>query len=270
MFSLVFSPQKALIYYDEKTSFRTTIFRLDISKQDDIDFAYDLVKSKTNTLHALVNNAGIGAGGYIDWISLDFMRRIMDVNFFGQVAMTKKFLPLLIVKPDSRVVNICSVMGFISPPGMSAYCASKYAFESFSDCLRREMAPWQLRVSIVEPGWLRTPIIRGHARLLRDLWSDVSVDVKKRWGDAFFNELIEKSVVDSPFINNAEDPMKVIRALEHAVMCTSPRLRYRPDLQGKFIFFPLSQLPAWLTDNIIDKLSATSNSPAGTNNHFYN
>lgn len=246
------------------TSHRTTIMPLDITKQADIDAAYDLVVSKTAVLHALVNNAGIGMGGYIDWISMDLMRRIMEVNFYGQVMMTKKFLPLLIAKRDSRVVNVCSVMGFITPPGMSAYCASKYAFESFSDCLRREMAPWGLRVSIIEPGWLRTPIIRGHARLLRDLWSEVSPEVKNRWGDAFFNELIQKSVVDSPFIKNAEDPIKVVRALQHAVMNTEPQLRYRPDLQGKFIFFPLSQLPAWLTDSIIDRLSATSIAPAGT------
>ncbi|CAF4922265.1 unnamed protein product, partial [Rotaria magnacalcarata] len=55
--------------------------------------------------------------------------------------MTKKFLPLLISKRDSRVINICSVAGFLAPSYLSAYSASKYALESFSDCLRREMAP---------------------------------------------------------------------------------------------------------------------------------
>ena len=240
-----------------------TVFRLDLTKQEDIDAAYELVKRKTDVLHGLVNNAGIGAGGYIDWISMEFMHKIMEVNFFGHVAMTKKFLPLLIAKHDSRIVNICSVMGFISPPGMSAYCASKYAFESFSDCLRREMAPWNLRVSIIEPGWLRTPIIQGHDRLLRNLWKDVSSVVRQRWGDDFFNDLIETSVTKSPFINNAEDPQKVVRALRHAVMNTEPRIRYRPDLQGKLIFFPMSILPAWLVDRLIEKLSATSHAPAG-------
>ncbi|CAF4433160.1 unnamed protein product, partial [Adineta steineri] len=96
-------------------SSRATIFQLDITRQEDIDAAYELVSNKTKVLHALVNNAGIGAGGYIDWISLDFMRRMMDVNFFGHVAMTKKFLPLLIVRRDSRVVNIstCTNTGIV-------------------------------------------------------------------------------------------------------------------------------------------------------------
>ncbi|CAF5141022.1 unnamed protein product, partial [Rotaria sp. Silwood1] len=128
-----------------KLSSKATVFRLDITKQQDINDAFELVKEKTNVLHALVNNAGIGAGGFIDWITLESMHKIMNVNFFGHVAMTKKFLPLLIAKRDCRVINICSVMGFITPPCMSAYCASKYAFESFSDCLRREMTPWGLR-----------------------------------------------------------------------------------------------------------------------------
>jgi short-subunit dehydrogenase len=69
------------------------------------------------------------------------MRKRMDVNFFGHVAMTKKFLPLLITKCNSRVINICSVDGILTAPNMSAYSESKYALESFSDCLRRELIP---------------------------------------------------------------------------------------------------------------------------------
>jgi NAD(P)-dependent dehydrogenase (short-subunit alcohol dehydrogenase family) len=245
-----------------------TVFRLDITKQEDIDATFDLVNGKTNTLHALVNNAGIGYGGYIDWTSMEAMRKIMDVNYFGHVAMTKKLLPLLITKRDSRVINICSVMGFITPPGMSAYCASKYAFESFSDCLRREMFPWGLRVSIIEPGWLRTPIIQGHDRLLRELWDGLSSDIRNRWGEDFFNDLVETAVTNSPFIKNAEDPMKVVRALQHAVINTEPRIRYRPDWQGKLIFYPASMIPAWLTDLIMFKLSGPSIFPAGVNNQI--
>ena len=242
---------------------RATVFRLDITQQESIDAAFDLIQSKTKVIHGLVNNAGIAIGGYVDWTTLDVMRRVMDVNFFGHVAMTKKFLPLLLAKRDSRVVNICSVMGFVSPPGMSAYCASKYALESFSDCLRREMAPWNLRVSIIEPGWLRTGIIEGHDRRIRESWKDLPSDVQARWGHDFFDELIETSVTKSVFINNAEDPGKAVRALRHAVFNTEPRIRYRPDWQSTLFFHPMSMLPAWLFDAFVYKLTATSRSPAG-------
>ena len=249
-------------------SSKATVFRLDVTKQEDIDATFALVKEKTNVLHALVNNAGIGAGAYVDWVTLEEMHKIMDVNFFGHVTMTKNFLPLLIVKRDCRVVNICSVMGFTSPPGMSAYCASKYAFEAFSDCLRREMFPWGLRVSIIEPGVLRTPIIEGQDRLIRELWSKLSLDVRKRWGDDFFDELVEKQITKNPFINYANDPMKVVRALQHAVMSTKPCIRYHPDWYAKLFFYPVSMLPAWLVDLLLSKLSGSSILPAGVHHQI--
>ncbi|CAF2075837.1 unnamed protein product [Rotaria magnacalcarata] len=114
----------------KELSSRATVLRLDITKQEDIDTAFELVKEKTQVLHGLVNNAGISISGYVDWMSKESLHKVMDVNFFGHVAMTKKFLPLLIAKRDSRVVNICSAAGYIATPAMSAYSASKYALES--------------------------------------------------------------------------------------------------------------------------------------------
>ena len=144
-----------------RLSSRATVFVLDITCQRDIDAAFALVKSKTSSLHGLINNAGIADGGLIDWISLTSLRQVMDVNFFGHVAMIKTFLPLLLVEPNSRVVNMTSAAGYLAAAGASSYSASKYALEAFSDCLRREMTVWNLYVSIIEPGFMRTPIIDG-------------------------------------------------------------------------------------------------------------
>jgi NAD(P)-dependent dehydrogenase (short-subunit alcohol dehydrogenase family) len=243
-----------------KLSIKATVFHLDITKQEDIDAAFDLVKKKTNTLHALVNNAGIAPMGHIDWTSLERMRKVMDVNFFGHVAMTKTFLPLLIAKRDSRVVNLCSISGFITFPGVASYSASKYALESFSDCLRREMVPWGLRVSIIEPGGMRTPLIEGLEKSLRDLWSELSADVQERWGEDYLLDVI-KVALNNPLGKNAEDPYKVVRAIEHAVMNTNPRIRYRPGWQSSLVLYPLSLLPAWLVDKLL--LNATTSVPNG-------
>ncbi|CAF1214507.1 unnamed protein product, partial [Adineta ricciae] len=151
----VYSPD-SVTTLTSQLSTKATVFQLDITKKESIESAYELVAAKTKTLHALVNNAGVSTGGHVDWITTESMRRIMDINFFGHVDMTKTFLPLLIARRGSRVINICSIAGFISPPSGSAYCASKYALESFSDCLRREMFSWGLHVSIIEPGIMRT------------------------------------------------------------------------------------------------------------------
>jgi 11-cis-retinol dehydrogenase len=240
---------------------RATVFHLDITRTDDINAAFDLVKEKTNTLHALVNNAGISTSAYIDWMTMESMRQIMDINFFGHVEMTKKFLPLLITKRDSRVVNICSVAGILTAPMKSAYSASKYALESFSDCLRREMAPWGLRVSILEPGPMRTPIIEGHDQSMKKFWNESSIDVQERWGEDFLN-VQSKKLSASLFYRHAENPDKVVQALQHAVLNSKPEIRYRPGWQSKLFFLPLSMAPAWLADFIINRTTNAGVNPA--------
>lgn len=241
---------------------RSSVFLLDITNETDIDAAYELVKEKTSTLHALVNNAGIGKGGLVDWTTVDFLRETMEVNFFGHVAMTKKFLPLLIAKRGSRVVNICSVAGYLASPAMSAYCSSKFALEAFSDSLRREMHAWGLHVSILEPGFMRTPIIEGHEHALRDLWDKLPTEVRERWGEEFLNHLAEHTA-KNPFRINAENPAKVVKALRHAVMNSEPRIRYRPGWQSSLFFFPLSMLPAWIADYVVIHLRGLTVPPAG-------
>ena len=247
---------------EQKLSSRATVFCLDITQPAQIEDAYQLVKSKTNTLYALVNNAGIDQDGLIDWISLDFMRHMMEINFFGHVAMTKTFLPLLLTKRGSRVVNLCSVAGYLVAPSMAAYCATKYAFESFSDCLRREMYPWDLRVSIIEPSYMRTPIIEGHVQNMCKMWNRLPMEVRDRWGENYFENLAKKRL-DNLFIRWAQEPIVVVRALEHAVMNTKPQIRYRPGWQSSLLFFPLSIIPAWITDFIMQVARGPNVTPAG-------
>lgn len=241
---------------------RATVFCLDITRDDEIEAAYQMVKSKTDSLHALVNNAGIGKWGLVDWTSVDLMRKTMDVNFFGHVTMTKKFLPLLVHRRGSRVVNIGSIAGVVAGPGMSAYAASKYALEAFSDSLRREMQGWGLHVSIIEPGYMRTPLIEGLEHKHRDIWTVLDDDAKKRWGDDFFQNYID-ALLKNPFVVNAENPTKVIKALRHAVISTAPQIRYRPGWQAKLLFLPLSLLPAWLADRFLTKAGGVMVTPTG-------
>jgi NAD(P)-dependent dehydrogenase (short-subunit alcohol dehydrogenase family) len=243
--------QDNVVTLKNKLSPNATVFHLDITKQEDIDAAYDLIKEKIKVLHALVNNAGIGASGNIDWTSMELMRKVMDVNFFGHVAMTKKFLPLLIAKRDSRVVNMCSSTGYLTFPNTSAYSASKHAFEAFSDCLRREMAPWGLRISIIEPGTLRTSMTEGYADRWQNVWDELPIDIQERWGIDFLNNVVTEGI-SSPFIKHADDPYKAVRAIQHAIINRNPRIRYRPGWQGR-LFFILYCFPTWLLDKILAK-----------------
>jgi len=246
----------------QQLSNRATVFCLDITRQEEIDAAYEMIAQKTTSLFALVNNAGIAKSGFIDWTSIETMRTVMDVNFFGHVAMTKTFLPLLISRRGSRVINICSAAGYVAGVGLSAYSASKFALEAFSDILRREMRAWGLLVSIIEPGYMRTPIIEGIDHKYQEIWKTLDSAVQKRWGENYFRGYV-KHVTHSVLLQNAENPHKVIKALRHAVMNSVPKTRYRPGWQSSLFFFPLSMLPTCAADYILAKLGGFNVVPDG-------
>lgn len=238
------------------------VLELDITKSEHIKTVHQYVSSKTDSLYALVNNAGIDQDGLIDWISVGFMRSMMEINFYGHVEMTKRFLALLTKTKGSRVINLCSVAGYLTAPAMSSYCASKYALEAFSDCLRREMRPWSLFVSIIEPSYMKTPIIEGHVDTMQQIWDNLSPEKQERWGENYLKNLMYKRS-NNLFIKLAQDPMVVVRDLEHAVTSEKPRIRYRPGWQSSFFFFPLSMLPSSICDFLMANVRGENVTPAG-------
>ncbi|MGH7380937.1 MAG: SDR family oxidoreductase [Candidatus Methylomirabilales bacterium] len=108
-------------------------------------------------LLGLVNNAGIAAAGPLEHLPLDELRRVLEVNVVGLVAVTQAFLPAL-RRSRGRVVNISSVAGRIALPFGGPYSASKFALEAISDSLRRELIPSGVKVVVIQPGSIRTPI----------------------------------------------------------------------------------------------------------------
>jgi len=103
-----------------------------------------------------VNNAGYGHEGVMEESSLDEMRRQFDVNVFGAVAMIKALLPFMRQRRQGHILNITSMGGFITLPGISYYCGSKFALEGISETLSKELAPFNIHVTAVAPGSFRT------------------------------------------------------------------------------------------------------------------
>jgi NADP-dependent 3-hydroxy acid dehydrogenase YdfG len=108
----------------------------------------------------LVNNAGVALGGFFEQVSEADFDWLMDINFHGLVRMTRAFLPLLRASDDARIVNLSSLYGLISPPGQTAYSASKFAVRGFSNALRHELAGSSVGVTVVHPGGVATAIAR--------------------------------------------------------------------------------------------------------------
>mmetsp|Transcript_34577 Transcript_34577/g.45845 ORF Transcript_34577/g.45845 Transcript_34577/m.45845 type:complete len:338 (-) Transcript_34577:42-1055(-) len=184
-------------------------------------------------LKGLFNNAGINVktGPGVKSTSVEFSpmegyRQVFDVNYFGLVEMTKAFLELL-RKGQGRIVMNTSVAGFIAGPFLSAYSSSKHAVEGFSDSLRRELLPHGVKVSILECGFIATPIIDGgipdgvhpYDETERNYW-------KRFWKDS--------ATALSPKVSS--------EAVIHAMRATKPKVRYvvgkQAALLGLFRFIP--------------------------------
>ncbi|NML47162.1 oxidoreductase [Ramlibacter sp. G-1-2-2] len=129
---------------------------LDVTDFDAIPRIVAEVEAEVGPVDVLVNNAGYGHEGVMEESSLDEMRRQFDVNVFGAVAMMKAVLPFMRKRRRGRIVNITSMGGFVTMPGIAYYCGSKFALEGISEALGQELKPLGIHVTAVAPGSFRT------------------------------------------------------------------------------------------------------------------
>jgi len=131
--------------------------RLDVTRGDQIGEAVDLIAGEGTGLYGLVNNAGIVRGGPLAVLPEGLLQETLAVNLLGVHEVTKAFFPLL-HRVKGRIVIIGSVMGFIAYPFVGPYCVSKQALEAYADCLRRELLLTGVKVSLIQPGFVRTAL----------------------------------------------------------------------------------------------------------------
>lgn len=152
----------------------------DVSKLSDVESLRDLAISEFGYATHIFNNAGVGLVGRTEEVSFEDMEWLMSINFWGTVYGTKIFLPIFKERGVGHIINISSVFGFISPPGQSTYCASKFAVRGFSESLRHELEDTDIHVTCVHPGGVRTNI----AKMARK-GENASVEDKKRAPEIF-------------------------------------------------------------------------------------
>src|SRR5215471_4989792 len=135
-----------------KSNALVTTHVVDVAKEESVkSFAAD-VSAHHGRVTLLINNAGVALHGNFEEISLDDLRWLMDINFWGTVYGVKYFLPMLKREPRAHIVNLSSVFGIIAPAGQVPYAASKFAVRGFTEALRHELAPTNVCVSCVHPG----------------------------------------------------------------------------------------------------------------------
>ena len=141
---------------------------LDLNRADQVEAAVPATLERFGRIDVLVNNAGHGSVGAIEEIDLGDLHTLMETLFFGPFALTQSALPHMRERRGGTIVQMTSVGGQTSPPGFGAYCSAKFALEAASEALATEVAPYGIRVLIVEPGAFRTEFGGGRMHRSRD------------------------------------------------------------------------------------------------------
>lgn len=219
---------------------------LDVTEPEQIAAAVERVEAESEGgLAGLVNNAGVAIPGPLETIPLDEFRRQLEVNLVGYVAMTQALLPQ-IRRAEGRVVFVSSIGGRIAFPFAGAYHASKFGTEAIGDVFRQELRPWGLRVSIIEPGSIDTPIWeRGQDKA-------EEVEAKSPQTNVLYGAAIEKfrKVIEDTAARGIA-PEKVAKAIAHALESSRPKTRYLVGLDAKLQARLKPLIPTRLLDRIV-------------------
>ncbi len=199
-------------------------------------------------LVGIVNNAGIGIGGAIEFLAPSELRRQMEVNLVGPLAVIQAFMPML-RRSRGRIVNITSIGGRVSTPFLGPYCASKFALEALSDSLRAELKPFGIHVSIVEPGAVKSAIWEKNRSAVDEALAGLPPEGIRHYGNQ-----IEAMHGMIAFQEQAAVPAEdVAKAVEHALIAKRPRTRYLIGRDAKM----MALLHWLLPDRAFDGLLAT-------------
>ena len=200
-------------------SLPVTIIRLDLTDVASIEQAVAGIMAQTGRIDALVNNAGIGGGRAVEETTLEEVREVFETNYFGNVSVLREVIPVMRKQGSGRIVNVGSLAGRMSFGCHAHYSASKWAMEGLSESLAFEMAPFNVRVSIIEPGCVVTPI-----------WEKASMPE----GETPYASTLARLGRFFEFgLNRPAMPADVAEAIAHAIESDQPQFRYPVGLDAQ-------------------------------------
>lgn len=207
---------------------RITALVLNVIDEQHIQDAFKRIKSdlekEGKTLFALINNAGVTGGWYAEMTDMEIYRRMMDINYFGQVNMAKTFIPLL-QNPGGRLIGVVSSAAAYAMRGTSVYSSTKFAHSAFMDALRNEMRGNGLHIIKVLPGGHNTAGTEHYSKVVAadQKYAAATEDIKSRYAPTLlqeFNEMVKK------YQKSFADPMNVVKGIKEALLAKNPEACY--------------------------------------------
>ena len=206
-------------------------------------------------LDVLFNNAGLfGTAGTIDEIDLKDWMQVMNVNIGGMfIAARLAFARMRAQDPQGgRIINIGSMAGKVAMPLNGSYTISKFGVEAFSDSLRQELQPHGIKVSLVEPGPIATPMISGAQQQGDSHLARLPPQATQHYGERMARLLAQLADME----RKAPPPAVVVKAVEHALESARPKTRYVVTREAKLLIFLRWLLPDRALDFLLAKMLA--------------
>ncbi len=207
--------------------------RLDVTKQEEVDAAVQLIRSEGRGLYALVNNAGVASSGPLTKTPDSELNFVFQVNVTGVLKVTRAFAPM-IIESQGRIVTTGSIAGINSTATNGIYSMSKHAMEAFADSLAAELSPQGVFVSIVEPGPYKTKI-----------WSTTTTRLMQNMKHAGITPSEEQEAMVEKLakrVRKMEEPDAVSEAVLHALASRNPQRRYMVVPEERYAQITISKV----------------------------
>lgn len=228
VFAVVRSLKNAAVLTEAAKSEKlpVTVIELDIARDGSVSSGMRQILEQTKRIDLLVNNAGFGFIGPMEDFTIEEMKEQFETNFFGQMRMIQSVIPLMRKQKEGMIVNMSSINGLVSFPLYGIYSASKFALETVSEATAFELAPFGIRVVLVEPGTFLTNFTnnRRHPARMNTDESPYQPMTKR-----FFLRL--EKIKDSQILKR-QDPMIVAKRIYELAHIKHPKLRYKIGLDA--------------------------------------
>jgi len=192
------------------------IVDIDVTRQDEIDAAVATIMANEGRIDILVNNAGVEYWGSIENISIEEAQRLFDVNYFGPTRMCQAILPIMRKQMSGRIIQIGSRGGFRPVPSLSVYSATKFALEGISETMATTLRPWNILVSLIEPGPVKTAL---------DFEAPYGSHLAK--DEDPYAEIFERVGLLDPNSPIAQEPEEIACIVQDAIEAKCPLFRYQ-------------------------------------------